>query len=355
MRANPGFAILLFAFGILTGGPSARPVHADSVEPFPAPGAWVRLETREGVRVDARLLAVDADSVRVGRGDEMTSYSTDALTAAWKRKSGAVDGLKAGLVFGTAVGLLEGFTVPGNCIDCEEERGSAEAVLGAVAGEALFFGLAGLVVGALGGRWQPVDVPGPGAFSPQTPLFPQYGASLGVGITSGLENEGTTWGAALGGWRNSGPKRSWGMEFGVLQFAQREEYNYEWSGVGVDSIVYSRPGTSRRILDEGWAYFLPLVFRMRGGEGTVRGFGELGAGAYAEKVAYDVVVRDSTGAVVRHDSGSDLDAGLGLSGGGGVSFGRGELRPALRARAHWVISGQDPGFAVTGHLGLEFR
>ena len=321
----------------------------------------ILIQTTNGEFIDARMNVAGPDSILVQKGKRSISIPVEDVRGVWTWRRDATGGLKAGAIYGAVVGLAYGLTVPNECIDCDDERGSSGTVLSATLVNAGVFGLIGMLIGHWDGAW---DARPGWAGTPTTVTggpFPPWSMAGSVGGTYNNYLGETNTSFAIAGYRNSRPSSSMGFEYGVLEVANREPYSYTYQAPpgysppwDTTATPASGPRTVQGESESAWHYMTFFIGRARGTKGTVRAHFLGGPAAYARSNAFASTTRDSTGAVVATSSGSSMKSSLGIMAGFGATVGQGSLLPALRARAHWIFNGPET-FAFTVEAGLDFH
>ena len=335
------------------------PAQAQDVPTAPAPESRILIQTANGEFIDARMSAARTDSILVRKGKQTIAIPVEDVRGVWTWRRDGIGGLKAGAIYGVLTGLVYGLGVPTDCINCDEERGSSDAILGSMLGNTVFFGIFGLVTGLWDGAWdvQP-GFPGPQATAAGEP-FPLWSLSASVGGTHNTYREETKPSFAIAGYRNSRPGSSMGFEVGLLEIAKREPYSVTYRIPPQYLPPGSPPGAGGPFTVQGedetaWNYVTFFIARARGTKGTVRAQFLGGPAAYARSYASTSTTRDSTGAVIATFSGSSVQSSLGVMAGFGATVGKGSLLPALRARGHWIFNGAET-FAFTVEAGVDFH
>jgi len=189
--------LALFLFAALAFG--QRPVAAqDATGALPA-GSRILIQSSDGEFIDAKLGEARPDSILVRKGKRTIAIPVGDVQGAWTWKHDPIGGLKAGAAYGALVGVLSGVTVPGDCIYCEEARGSSDVVLRRTLASAGLFGFLGLISGQFDGAWRNhPGFAGTRATPPRGP-FPLWSLSGSIGRTYNLNRSETPTSTALAG------------------------------------------------------------------------------------------------------------------------------------------------------------
>jgi hypothetical protein len=270
---------------------------------------------------DSLVFKQESDSVRVAGADIVGAWRTGPAPL----RNALIRGAE-GFVGGAALEFMLG----GECADCAPR--ASRMLKSAAIGGGLDL-VSSALFGLFGGGWKQL-VPAGGTDEP----FPVWGGSAGLDWASPplTGSHKRILQGRIASWSFGSPQGSAGVEYGTIASTSGAE---DLVGTTrLDSLSGPTPVFTHHVWRSRVAY-VTSQFRRRSRGTSARSSITVGFGSYFERDGDTAVLRDSTGTIVRTFRGSSTQRHIGANVGGGVTFGRGRLRPGIEGRVHWISGG----------------